>query len=141
MSDIQPLDLCVKAFSALTSHRNVQRSPPGTCTSEWYFLCHSALRSWPDTQGKVCQRLPTACQHSVLWLQKQEQTGLLIGGDGEGAGAGSAGVVSVQAGSQHVAIFTHFTEITCTVVPAFLKGRILKTVHYKYLLVMVTEMK
>lgn len=42
----------------------------------------------------------------------------IIGGDGEGAGAGSAGVASVQAGSQHVAIFTHFTEIPCTVVPA-----------------------
>lgn len=42
----------------------------------------------------------------------------IIGGNREGAGTGSAGVASVQAGSQHIAIFTHFTEIPCTVVPA-----------------------
>lgn len=118
--------LVVKAVAALTSHKNVQRSPLGTCTSKWHFLCHSALRSWPDTQGKVFQRLPTACQDTVLWLQKEEQIGLLIGWDRQGAGAGLAGVSSIQAESEHVTIFTHFTEITCTVVLAVLKGRILE---------------
>lgn len=115
-------------MSALTSHRNVQRSPLGTCTAEWHLLCHSTLQSWPDTHGggELFQTLPTACQHNALWLQKQELIDLLIGGDREGAGTGPAGVASVQAGGQHVAIFTHFTEIPCTVVPAVLKGRILQ---------------
>lgn len=113
-------------MSALTSHRNVQRSPLGTCTGEWHLLCHSTLQSCPDTQGKLFQTLPTACQHNALWLQKQERIDLLIGGDRQGAGTGSAGVVSIQAGGQHVAIFTHFTELPCTVVPAVLKGRILQ---------------
>lgn len=115
-----------EAVSALTSHRNVRSSPLGICTAEWYFLCHSVLRSWPDTQGgesiwDITHCLPTC---SLVAAHKQEWTGLLVRGDGEGAGAGSAGVTSAQAGGQHIAIFTHFTEITCTVVPAVLKGRL-----------------
>lgn len=66
----------------------------------------------------------THCLPTVLWLQKQECTGLLIGGDREGAGTGSARVASVQTGSQRITIFTHFTEIPCTVVPAVLEGDI-----------------
>lgn len=42
----------------------------------------------------------------------------VIGWDRQGAGAGLAGVSSIQAESEHVTIFTHFTEITCTVVLA-----------------------
>lgn len=56
--------------------------------------------------------------------ETKKKTDLLIGVDGEGAGAGWAGMLSVQAASEHVAIFTHFTEIPSTVVPAVLKGKI-----------------
>lgn len=76
-------------------------------------------------RGKYFRHYPLLAS-TVLWLQKQECTGLLIGGNREGAGTGSAGVASVQAGSQHIAIFTHFTEIPCTVVPAVLEGGILQ---------------
>lgn len=61
---------------------------------------------------------------SLLALAPQNGTSLVtahcevIRLNREGAGAGSAGVVPVKAGSQHIAIFTHFTEITRTVVPA-----------------------
>lgn len=89
-------------------------------TSSVTAHCETGRTHTWESISEIIHCLPT-CR-----LQKQEQTGLLIGGDGEGAGAGSAGVASVQAGSQHVAVFTHFTEIPCTVVPAVLKGRILK---------------
>lgn len=56
-------------------------------------------------------------------LQKQERTSSLIGGDGEGAGTGSAGVTSVQADGFHVAVFTHLTEVTGAMVPAVLRGK------------------
>lgn len=61
---------------------------------------------------------------ALLALAPQKSTSFVtacckvVGGDGEGAGAWSAGVASFQAASQHVAIFTHFTEVTCTVFPA-----------------------
>lgn len=42
----------------------------------------------------------------------------VIGGSGEGTGTGPAGVAAMQAGDQHVAVLTHFTEISCTMVPA-----------------------
>lgn len=69
------------ALSSLTSHRDVQRSPVGTCTAGWHPLCDNALQSCSDTQGEVFQRLHGACQHAALRLQKQEQTHLLIGGN------------------------------------------------------------
>lgn len=42
----------------------------------------------------------------------------VIGWDGEGAGTWLAGMEPTQARSQNVAVFTHFTEITCAVVLA-----------------------
>lgn len=121
-----PFILYMNTFClALTSHRDVRRSPLGTCTVDCHLLCHSALRSWTGTQcGNHFHGLPTARRCPVLPLQKQKKTDLLIGVDGEGAGAGWAGMLSVQAASEHVAIFTHFTEIPSTVVPAVLKGKI-----------------
>lgn len=94
---------------------------PQTSTSSVTVHCKAGR-----TQRKVFQRLHAACQHTTFWLQTQELTGLLIGRDWEGAGAGLAGVASILASSQHVAIFTHFTEITSTVVLAILKGKTLQ---------------
>lgn len=113
-------------LSALTSHRNAQRSHPGTCTAEWHLLCHSARRSWRSTQrGKRFRGYTTHCSPTTQphGCGNKEGTDLLVRRDGEGAGAGSAGVASTQAGSQHVTIFTPFTEITCTVLPAVLERK------------------
>lgn len=62
-------------------------------------------------------------QHSVA---AEEWIHVLVGGNGKGASTRLAFMTSIQAGGQNVAIFAHFTEITCTVVPAVLKGIILQ---------------
>lgn len=84
---------------------------------------------WAHT-GKFFLKFTHALQ--TCGYTEQQQTSLLIGWDGEGAGTWLAGVEPAQVRSQDVAVFTHLTEISCAVVLAVLAGEMLNSRHHLF---------